>query len=223
MDYGISKANIKRFQAKLLAWYLSNGRKFLWRHEDRSEYEIIIAEILLQRTKAETIEKFYQNFIDKYPNWKKISEASLETLEIDLKPIGLYKQRAKRVRNLAIELDIRNGIIPENRGEMEEIPMFGQYIANAIELQVFNRKKPLLDVNMARVIERYFGPRKLSDIRYDPYLQKLAHQVVNHENSKQISWAILDFAALICKSRIPRCSICSLSISCKYYKMLITI
>lgn len=27
---------------------------------------------------------------------------------------------------------------------------------------------------MARVLERYFGPRKLADIRYDPYLQDLA-------------------------------------------------
>lgn len=27
---------------------------------------------------------------------------------------------------------------------------------------------PYLDVNMARVLERHFGPRKLSDIRYDP-------------------------------------------------------
>lgn len=223
MDHGISKLNIKRFQTKLLAWYLSNGRTFLWRHEDRSEYEIIIAEVLLQRTKAETIEKFYQNFIDKYPNWKIIGEAPIEGIEIDLKPIGLYRQRAKRVKNLAIELNTRNGIVPGNRAELDQIPMFGQYIANAIELQLFNRNKPLLDVNMARVLERYFGPRNLSDIRYDPYLQKLAHDVVNHKNSKQISWAILDFAAIICKSRNPKCIICFLSDSCKYYKMFVSI
>jgi A/G-specific adenine glycosylase len=217
MDHGISNLNIKRFQTKLLAWYLSNGRKFLWRHEGRSEYEIIIAEVLLQRTKAETIEKFYQNFIDKYPNWKIIGEASIEAIEIDLKPIGLYRQRAKRIKNLAIELNTRNGIIPGNRDELDQIPMFGQYIANAIELQLFNRNKPLLDVNMARVLERYFGPRNLSDIRYDPYLQKLAHDVVNHKNSKQMSWAILDFAAMICKSRNPKCITCFFSVSCKYF------
>jgi len=81
------------------------------------------------------------------------------------------------------------------------------------------RPKPLLDVNMARVLERYFGPRQLTDIRYDPYLQNLSHQVVNHENSKQINWAILDFAALICKSRNPKCVTCFLSAGCKYYKL----
>lgn len=118
-----------------------------------------------------------------------------------------------------MELHARHGVIPVDRVELNKISMFGQYIGNAIELQVFKRNKPLLDVNMARVLERYFGPRKLSDIRYDPYLQNLAHRIVDHDLSKQISWAILDFAASICKSRKPVCAICSLSASCKYYKL----
>jgi len=64
---------------------------------------------------------------------------------------------------------------------------------------------------MARVLERYFGPRKLADIRYDPYLQKLAHRVVDCEAPAAVNWAILDLAALVCKARGPRCSQCPLS------------
>ena len=44
-------------------------------------------------------------------------------------------------------------------------------VANAILLVCHEQPEPLLDSNMARVIERVFGPRKLADIRYDPYLQ----------------------------------------------------
>lgn len=215
-----SKIDIEKFQAEIMAWYLLNGRQFLWRREGLSDYEIIIAEVLLQRTKAETVEKFYKGFLLRYPDWKSITNSTLEMLEDALKSIGLYRQRAKRLMNLAIEMDKRLGVIPDNRFELDEISMFGQYIANAVELQIFNRSKPLLDVNMARVLERYFEQRKLADIRYDPFLQNLAHQVVNHENSKLISWAILDFAAIICKSRNPMCIICSLSVNCKYYKLI---
>ncbi len=47
-----------------------------------------------------------------------------------------------------------------------------------------NRKpRPLLDVNMSRVLERYFGPRSLADIRYDPYLQNLAQRLVACDDS----------------------------------------
>ena len=215
----IPKQRISGFQIKILAWYADNGRSFFWRQEGISHYDIIIAEVLLQRTKAETIENFYKNFIVRYPDWRAIVETPLDVIELDLKPIGLYKQRAKRLKDLAIELDRIGGVIPSNREDLNKISMFGQYIANAVELQIFMRPKPLLDVNMARVLERYFGPRHLSDIRYDPYLQKLSHQIVNNENARQINWAILDFAALICKSKNPKCTICSISANCEYYKL----
>ena len=42
-----------------------------------------------------------------------------------------------------------------------------------------NQPFPMIDVNMARVLERYFGTRKLVDIRYDNYLQSLAKRVVS--------------------------------------------
>lgn len=108
------------------------------------------------------------------------------------------------------------GQFPRKRSDLEEIPFLGQYIANAIELQVFNMPSALLDVNMARVLERYFGERKLSDIRYDPYLQNLAFRVVNHTLSKEINWAILDFASSVCKAKKPLCEKCLLSTSCTF-------
>jgi len=74
---------------------------------------------------------------------------------------------------------------------------------------------------MARVLERYFGERQLADIRYDPCLQKLSAKVANHALSKEISWAILDFAASICKAMKPKCVICPLKYKCQYYNQLI--
>ena len=51
---------IPLFQDKLLSWFKNNGRHyFAWRQKNLTAYEIVIAEILLQRTKAETVEKFY--------------------------------------------------------------------------------------------------------------------------------------------------------------------
>lgn len=213
-----SKEQLIFFQNILLDWFESFGRNFPWRNKDLSQYEIIIAEILLQRTKADTIKNFFSQFIIAFPSWKKLVDTNIEGIEKALKPIGLYKQRAIRLQKLALEMENRGGVLPSKRDELESISLFGQYITNAIELQIFNRPKPLLDVNMARVLERYFGPRKLSDIRYDPYLQDLAHSIVNHEHSKFLSWAILDFAALICKARNPKCFDCPLQEKCLYFK-----
>jgi len=210
-------AKIKYFQNHILEWYDANGRVFPWRKKGLTHYQYIIAETLLQRTKAETVAKFYPQFIKDFPNWKAMANADLEKLETYLKPIGLYRQRSKRLTSLAQEMVKRNSRLPKERSELESIPFMGQYIANAVELIIFNHPSPLVDVNMARVVERYFGERKMADIRYDPYLQDLSYKVVNHERGKEINWAILDFAALICQSQKPICNCCILKVKCKFY------
>ena len=213
------KNKISFFQKEILTWYEKNKRAFLWRKKGLTNYQYIIAEILLQRTKAETIAKFYPLFLKDFPNWKSLKNADINKLEEYLKPVGLYRQRSKRLLNLAREMVKRNGKLPRDRKELESIPFMGQYIANAVELVIFNQASPLVDVNMSRVLERFFGERKMADIRYDPYLQDLAYRIVAHENSKKINWAILDFSALTCKPR-PLCGSCLLKARCNYFKGL---
>jgi A/G-specific adenine glycosylase len=215
----ISKGKITFFQDSILAWFKVAGRHhFPWREEGLSDYQIVIAEVLLQRTKAETVEKFYPGFLVFFPNWEAITGARVTLLEKRLRPIGLFRQRAKRLMALAREMVKRNGQFPREREALEQIPFLGQYIANAIELQLFHKPSPLVDVNMARVLERYFGERQMADIRYDPYIQQLAARVVNHPRSKEVNWAILDFAAILCKARKPLCEKCLLSATCNFYK-----
>lgn len=217
----LSKNKIVFFQKQLLEWYAQNGRKFPWRRKGLTHYKYVIAEVLLQRTKAETVAKFYPLFIKEYPNWKSLANANVKRIEEYLKPIGLYKQRSVRLKNLATEMVKRNGRLPKEREDLESIPFMGQYIANAVELVIFNLPSPLVDVNMARVLERVFGPRKMADIRYDPYLQNLSFKIVNLENAKEMNWAILDFAASVCKARNPEHTKCPMKNKCFYYRTLL--
>lgn len=114
----------------------------------------------------------------------------------------------------------RNGRFPRDRQEIEGLPGVGQYIANAIQLFCHGEPMPLLDVNMARVLERYFRPRQLADIRYDPYLQELSLRIVNCNDPQQMNWAILDFAGIICKVKDPKHEICPLSKGCFFLKQM---
>nr|WP_321353771.1 hypothetical protein [uncultured Draconibacterium sp.] len=214
----IDESKIEFFQEELLKWFAENGRDFSWRKKSATNYVLIISEVFLQRTKAETVAKFLPNFLRVYPSWKRLGDATEEDLQNILKPLGLYKQRGSRLFKLAQELKRRNGRFPKSRNEVEEIPMMGQYITNAFELYVLNKKSPLLDVNMARVLERFFGPRNLVDIRHDPYLQTLAYKIANIENAKELNWAVLDYAPLVCKKKRPSCEICILSRLCFYYQ-----
>lgn len=210
--------SIKRAREKLLAWFETNGRSFPWRKSGLSSYQLVIAEVLLQRTRAETVSGFYSFFIARFPTWGAIACASLPEVKGVLKPVGLYHQRAVRLKKLATEMVKRKGAFPRDRKELESIPFLGKYIANAVELLIFGIPSPLLDVNMTRVLERYFGKRQMADIRYDPYLQALATEFVTHPSSKKINWAVLDFASLVCKARKPLCPSCPINRKCLYYE-----
>lgn len=207
---------LSRFRKKTLRWYKDHGRDFPWRKSATTKYQYIIAEILLQRTRADTVAIFFPDFIQDFPSWKKLSIVNLDQLRVYLQPIGLWRRKASSIKALANEMTKRNGRFPKRREEIEELPGIGQYIANAILLFCHDKPQPLLDVNMARVLERVFGPRKLSDIRYDPYLQDLALNIVSCKTPKKINWAILDLAATICLIKNPRCKNCPLSKICHF-------
>src|SRR5262245_66147751 len=76
--------------------------------------------------------------------------------------------------------------------------------------------RPLLDGNMARVLDRVFKPRRLVDSRYDPRLQALARLVVRSREPARVNWAILDIAARYCSSRLPACEECPLKNRCTF-------
>jgi|TARA_B100001964_G_scaffold65593_1_gene74692 A/G-specific adenine glycosylase len=113
----------------------------------------------------------------------------------------------------------RKGRFPCSREEIEALPGVGQYIANSIELFCYGKPLPLLDSNMSRVLERYFGPRKLADIRYDPYLQSLSKKVVKCKDPVSLNWAILDLAHIVCTQKKPQHDICPLKNRCQFINL----
>jgi len=211
-----SQRTLVNFRLKLLQWYEEHGRKFPWRKASLSKYQYVISEILLQRTRAETVASFFPRFIAEFPSWSKLDSSNVARLQSYLQPIGLWRQRASSIQALAKVMVKGKGRLPRTREEIEALPGVGQYITNAILLLCHGEAQPLLDGNMARVLERVFGPRKLADIRYDPYLQSLAWEVVQCSRPKQINWCIIDLAASVCLSRNPHCYDCPANSICSY-------
>jgi A/G-specific adenine glycosylase len=214
------KLSLTRAAAKLTAWFPEAGRDFPWRRCGASTYEQVCVEVLLQRTKAETVAASYAKFFDTFPSWGALANADIAQIETVLRPLGLWKRRASSIQRLASYAVAADGHFPTALAALAEIPAVGQYVANAIRLFQHNKAVPLLDVNMARVIERYLRPRTLADIRYDPWLQSAAHWLVRR-NARAVNWAVLDLGGTICRPAAPRCEICPLRKDCSYGRQLL--
>ncbi len=54
---------------RLLCWFEHHGRSFPWREPVRSSYELVVAEILLQRTIAAGVARAFPGLFARYPTW----------------------------------------------------------------------------------------------------------------------------------------------------------
>ena len=205
------RADIEWFRDRVLEWAAANGRDFPWRHTT-DEYRIVVTEILLQQTTATAVERLYSSFFDRFPNWQSLYAASEGEVEDALRPLGLYRQRSKRLKALAAWVAEHGWQLPSTRDELEDVPGIGQYVASVLLAVKYGEPEPMLDVNMARVLERFFGERELADLRDDPWLQLLARQSAAGACP---GWAVLDFAATVCRKRVRLCSACVLVHRCR--------
>ena len=203
-------------QDALCSWFFTNGRNFPWRDDKSSIFEKIVTEILLQRTKAETVSKIFSSFFSRFDSWEKLNNATIEEIEEQIKPLGIWRRRSLTLKKLSYEMVKAKSIFSETRDEIDKLSGVGQYVGNAVEMFYHKRPMPLLDTNMARVIERVFKPRKLADIRYDPWLQNISRKIVDCENTVHVNWALLDLGGTICKPRNPKCCECPLSGFCNF-------
>ncbi len=194
------------FQAAVLDWASRGRRSFPWRRAGRSSYELVLAEVLLQQTRAENVAKIFPSVIRRCPDWPTLASVPVLELEDLLRPLGLHRRRAAALHDLA-RVVVEEGL-PNNASELENLPGLGQYMARAIAAQLSEEVVAPIDTNVARILERAFGPRKLADIRYDPELQRLGLSLVPPSNPGGYLTAILDFAALVCRPRVPRCGNC---------------
>ena len=201
---------------RLLSWFKRNGRSFPWRDPERTPYEVVVAEILLQRTTAAGVARTYAGFLERYPSWEALAQAPLEGLENALRPLGLWRQKAVALQLLAQLIEERGGVVPRSRAELERLPGIGPYTASAVLAIVYGRAEPLLDVNMARFLRRFFGSVELATVGPERWLHALALRLVSGKRSLQINWAVLDCGALVCQARRPRCQECPLRARCQY-------
>ena len=205
----------KRIADLLIDWYRNNGREYPWR-KNRTPYRMLIAEIMLQRTKADQVAPVYLSFLKNFPDPERLGRASREQIAKYFSKLGLIR-RAGLVESLAKELLARfDGKIPKNREELLSLPSVGEYIADAVLCFAFDEDVAVVDSNVCRIIGRVFDLKAKGEARRDPQFRQAMNGLLPSGKAKEFNWAIIDLGALICTPRNPSCNICPLRSVCIY-------
>jgi len=211
----VDSREVGRFRRTLLRWFRKNARIYPWR-QTTDPWKVLIAEMMLQRTKADQVVPVYRNFFRKFKTPADLIKARSVTIYEALESLGLT-WRVANFRSLAKELVRRfNGHIPESRDQLLTLPGVGDYVAGAVLSIAFRQREWIVDSNVVRVFKRYFRISTSNEGRRDKLVVELAKQYCRSRNPREANLALLDLAALICVSRKPQCFKCPLRKGCSY-------
>ena len=176
----------------------------------------MIAEFMLHRTRADQVVPVYQEFIKKYPDIDSLAGAYPIEVNKVTEKLGLH-WRGKHFMDAAIFIkDKFKGRIPDSRDRLLSVSGIGEYVAGAILTISFNKKEWVIDSNIARFLNRFYGLNLSGELRRKRKIIEISKSIYQSSRSGQLTFALLDFTGLICKPVKPVCNFCILKMKCNY-------
>jgi len=213
MEKNITNKQRKLIQSKVVNYYCDFGREFPWRDQYKEPYHILIAELLLKRTTAQSVSRIYAKILSQYPTIEDLLKAKKKDLQTLIEPLGLVNQRYAILKNAASYIsDIGN--FPVTLQGLLEIPGVGDYTARAILSFAFGKPFAVVDSNVIRIYNRlfldFFKRGVLSDY------QELADYLLPLDKYREFNFGLLDISAEYCRPVYLHCEECPLSTLCEF-------
>jgi A/G-specific adenine glycosylase len=199
--------------SELIGWFLENQRPLPWR-KSYDSYHVWVSEIMLQQTQVETVIPYFDRWIAKFPNIRKLAKADEHSVLNLWAGLGYYSRARNLMAAAKSVVDDHGGKIPSDYDALRSLPGIGQYTAGAILSIAFNRPFPIVDGNVRRVLSRIYGWEDDSPKR----LWEAAEHLVKQAEPRFINQAIMELGATVCSFKAPRCLLCPVQAFCMAYK-----
>lgn len=202
------------FSEIITGWYRQNKRELPWR-KTTDPYKIWLSEIMLQQTRVDQGLPYYLKFEKTYPSVFDLANAPEEEILKLWQGLGYYS-RARNLHHTAKQIAFeRNGQFPPSYRELLKLKGVGDYTASAIASISFNEASPVVDGNVYRVLSRFFGVDiPINSTKGIKYFKQLAGELIDRDKPATFNQAIMEFGAVQCKPKSPKCSECPLNSGC---------
>lgn len=201
------KIEARGFRSKLMTWGKKNFQLFPWR-ETNDPYRLLLAELMLHRTRAPQVEPVFLEFMQNYPDINALRNASLEDIQHHLYSLGLHWRVPLIYEMVAVIFEEFDGKIPQGKEQLESLPGVSQYISGAVRCFAWKIPDPIIDTNTVRIVGRLFGLKITDSSRRTKYIRELITRLVDREKPDIFNYAMLDLAHMVCVPGEPKCEEC---------------
>ena len=153
-----------------------------------------------------------RDLFSEFPTAKSMAEGDLERIEEIIKPCGLYRMKAKNIKDASAML-VNNfgGELPSDMDSLLTLPGVGRKIANLLIGDIFGGEAIVADTHCIRISSRIgLTPGIKDPTRVEMALRKL----IPGAEGSDFCHRIVMFGREVCHARAPRCHECPLSDLC---------
>ncbi len=203
------------FAEALIAWQRRHGRHDLPWQATRDPYRIWVSEIMLQQTQVATVIPYYERFLRRFPDVRRLAAARAETVLGLWAGLGYYA-RARNLHAAARAIAASPGArFPRSASGLAELPGIGRSTGAAIAVFAYGERAAILDGNVKRVFARCFGIDGFPGERsVEARLWSLAEELLPRRGVRTYTQALMDLGATVCTRANPRCESCPLAARC---------
>ena len=184
----------------------------------RNHFELLIAVMLTAQATDKIVNEVTPPLFEKYPSPKNFVLCGEKKLSQLIKRIGLAPTKAKNIiRTCQILIETHNGIIPQTREDLVELPGVGRKTANVVLNEAFGIPTIAVDTHVFRVSNRT-GLAKGKTVLE---IEKKLIEVTPNKWKKDAHHYLLLHGRYVCKSKNFNCSTCSIKKECQFENKII--
>ena len=161
---------------------------------------------MLQQTQVKTVIPYFNNFVKKVPNLKALSKSNEKRVLKLWEGLGYYTRVKNLHKTSKILIKKYNNRIPDSFEKLKELPGIGDYTASMLLALIYNHPRIALDGNVKRVLLRLFNKNPTDVTNF-----------FKTQRNGDLAEALIEFGALICKPKYPKCLECKIKKQCAYY------
>lgn len=185
-------------------------------HLDRPDpFRVLVGAMLSHRTRDEMTDLAADRLLSTYGSVEELASAPLKDIMRLIRPVGFYRQKAKRIKQVArLLLERYGGRVPRRREELMELPGVGYKTADIVLSVAYGEPVVAVDTHVETVSKR------LGIARWEAGYEetRMAIEAVTPPQMRRVVNGILvRFGREVCRKRRPRCDACPITAYCRWY------
>ena len=156
-----------------------------------------------------------RELFEKMPTLEAVADCDLAELEEIVRPCGLYRTKAKNIKDACIMVrDEYGGKLPDTMEELLKLPGVGRKIANLLLGDVYGKPAIVTDTHCIRICGRIgLYPESLKD---PVKIEQILIPLIEPEKQSDFCHRIVQYGRDVCTARAPKCEECGMRDICMH-------